>query len=514
MLAAERAAPTAGLRLRGVGKRYGAMLALNGVGFEAPLGHVTALLGENGAGKSTLVKVLSGGVVPDAGWVEIDGEERPIAGAGRFLAENVAVVQQEGSLVPTLTVAENVFLGGPSPRGSWALRGLVDAARPFLAKVGLEHIRPTVVAAELSVAEQQLVEVARLLTRKAPVLVLDEPTAALSDVEIARVLTVVRRLTETGHAVIYVTHRLGEVFELATSATILRNGEVAARVDVSDVSMDDVIRSMLGRDLDVLFPERGTAVGESLLGLDRVLVPGLAAPVSLEVRRGEILGLTGQLGSGSAVTLRALAGLAQVEEGNVVLKGRPLGRGASHDLRAGRIAYCSDDRKGDGIFALRSSVENLSAASLAKTATAGLLRTREEKRRARRIADQVGLAPHRLPVPVGALSGGNQQKVVLGKWVASDPEVLLVDEPTRGVDIGSRAEIYTLLRRLSAEGMGIVVCSSDHLEVLGLCDRVATFYKGQLVEVKAAGDLTAIEVAAHVTHGRRRHPPQSGAADE
>lgn len=489
------------LVLTGVSKRYGAMMALDGVDLAIPQGQVTALLGENGAGKSTLVKVLSGSLVPDAGQYAIAGHERSIAASARQLADHVSVVQQEGSLVPTLTVAENIFLGGASPARTWARRGLLKGAVPFLQQVGLADLDPDTIAGELSVAEQQLVEIARLLARDAPVLVFDEPTASLSDVEIAKVISVIRGLTAAGRAVVYVTHRLGEVFELATTATVLRNGKVAASLSVADTDVEGIVTLMLGRELDVLFPERATIFGEPALEAIDIRAEGLAGDVSLSVRHGEILGLAGQLGSGNAIAIRAMAGNVQLESGSIRIEGVPQAKVTDSTMREASIAFCSDDRKRDGFFGLRSVINNLSAASLSNITRFGWLLSRTEYAKGEKLARKISIATTRLTIPVGALSGGNQQKVVLGKWIASEPTVLLIDEPTRGVDVGARAEIYRLIRELSSGGMAVVICSSDLTEILGLCDTVATFYRGQVVSIAGTADTSETRATTEVTHG-------------
>src|SRR5262245_2970121 len=332
-----------------------------------------ALLGENGAGKSTLVKILAGLVDPDDGTISIAGEALDPGSPGRSLAAGIAVVQQELSLVPTLSVAENVFLGGRNFAGPWTRGRLARRARPYLERVGLHGLDPHRLVESLSVAERQLVEIARLLARDARILILDEPTAALSDVEIERVKQVVRSLAAEGNAVIYVTHRLGEVFELANRVTVFRNGKSQPSVAVSRLSMDQLIERILGRPLEEMFPERSGGLGEPVLVIEGVETQGLSAPVDLTVHAGEIVGLGGQLGSGAGRLLRAVAGADAMSAGSVrvhdhLLRGHALRRA----IRAG-IVYCSDDRKRDGIFPARSVTENLSSAALWRVTPRGVV---------------------------------------------------------------------------------------------------------------------------------------------
>jgi ribose transport system ATP-binding protein len=488
------------LKATGISRRFGAIQALRAVDFELRGGEVMALLGENGAGKSTLVKILAGLFAPDAGTITIDGEERDLTTPARSLSAGIAVVQQELSLVPSLSTAENVFLGGRRFTGPWTRGRLVRSARPFLERVGLTELDPASPVEFLSVAERQLVEIARLIARDARILILDEPTAALSDVEIERVKQVVRALATHGHAVVYVTHRLGEVFEIADRVTVFRNGMSHPPAPVSELTMDALIERILGRPLEAMFPARAGELGNPVLVVDDLETEGLAQSISFTVRAGEILGLGGQVGSGAGPLLRAVAGGQPTTAGTVHVAGSVL---RSHSrrraIRAG-IAYCSDDRKRDGLFPVRTVTENLSSPALHRVTPGGIVSRRRENVLARELAGFFQIDPRRLGHQASTLSGGNQQKVALGKWLGVEPRVLLVEEPTRGVDVGARAEIYAHLRRLAAEGLAVVFASSDLPEILGLSDTIATFYRGRLVRIALATEWTHAHVLRDVMH--------------
>jgi ribose transport system ATP-binding protein len=438
-------------------------------------------------------------VQPDDGEIRIDGEAVVLGTSKRAQEAGVAVVQQEISAVRSMTVAENLVLGQLDAPWVWTRRGLAARARALLDRVGLGDLDPSTRIEDLSVAEMQLVEVARVLARDARIVIFDEPTAALSDVEIERVLTLVRNLAETGHSVIYVTHRLGEVFRLCHRVTVFRSGRSQPAESTDRLDVHAVVTKMIGREPEALYPSRGTPA-DVVLEVDGLTAPGLSGAVSLRVRAGEILGLTGQLGSGAGVVVRALAGEAPGAAGDVALNGEPLSLRTRAAGAARGVAYCSSDRKRDGFFANLSMARNLSSPWISRVAPQGVISGRREVDVATTAAASFALDPGRMRSPVGLLSGGNQQKVALGKWLGASPRVLLVEEPTRGVDVGARAEIYARLRALCDEGMAIVVATSDTEEVLGLSDTIAAFYAGRLTAVRDAGEWSEGDLLRAVMH--------------
>jgi ribose transport system ATP-binding protein len=487
------------LRVEGISKRFGSIQALSDVSLEVNEREVMALVGENGAGKSTLVKILVGLHRPDEGRILIEGNETDLSSVRRAEGARVAIVQQELSLVRTMSVAENVFLGDTRVQTWRTPKRLVTLAAPFLARVGMDSVDPRQPVGSLPVAERQLVEIARLIARDARILILDEPTAALSDREIERVMGVVRSVRSEGRSVIYVTHRLGEVFAVADRVTVFRDGHSQPPVAVSDLDLHALVERMLGVPLENLYPSRSAGFGETVLRVRGVETTGLAEAIDLEVRAGEILGLAGQLGSGSARVLRALAG-TQPRNGAVSVRDRPIPPHAiRRAVRAG-LVYCSADRKGDGLFLGRDVDENLTSPAIGRISSFGWLSRRRERRLASELAGRFRVDRARLGSAAETLSGGNQQKVALGKWLAPEPAVLLVDEPTRGVDVGARAEIYRHLRSLADSGLAIVFASSDMQEVLGLADTIATFYRGHLVNVTPVEETNAATVVREVMH--------------
>lgn len=504
------------LEMTGISKSYGHVKALSDVNFNLRAGEVMALLGENGAGKSTLVKLLSGLISADAGTVTLKGQPVSISNPHDARVAGVAVVQQELSLVPSLTVAENLFIGSNDVKGPWTGKRLTELATPLLEQVGLGDINPRRFTETLSVGEMQLVEIARLLGRNAEIFILDEPTAALSDVEILRVMAVVESLTAQGRSVIYVTHRLGEVFEIADRATIFRNGKSLDAVDVSDLTIDTLVERLLGRHLGEMYPPRASALGPVRLEIENLESPGLTEPVSISARQGEIVGLAGQLGSGAPAVLRSIVGISFTSSGSVRVDGEDITRASRQKAIANGIGYCSDDRKTDGIYQLQSVTKNFSSAALGSVSTAGWLSNRREKSLARGVAEKFAFDESRLSSNAGNLSGGNQQKVAVGKWLSINPKVLLVEEPTRGVDVGARAEIYRNLRSLAEEGLTIVFVSSDLAEVHGLADTVVTFYRGRLVRALPVAEFSEQQMMLDVTHdtsGQQSQTPAGQAGD-
>lgn len=472
----------------GLSKSFGEVVALENADFNLRAGEIMALVGENGAGKSTFVKILCGIYRRDSGAVWVEGETVELGTSGRAEKAGIAVVQQELSVVPTLSVAENTLLGQPSERFLMSKRQMAKQAQAYLETVELD-VDPNRPAGELPLAEQQMLEIARVVSRDAGIILLDEPTAALSDDDIARVKKVVLNLAADGRSVVYITHRLGEVFDLADRVTVFRDGRSQEPVDVAGIDNEELITRMLGRPLVQMFPPRSGGVGDTVLEIRDLETKGVNAPVSLQVRKGEILGLAGQLGSGISAILRGVSGTQPVQSGVIEVEGTPREMRTPAEAQANGVAYCSGDRKHDGFFSSRRVTENFTAPGIKRITPMGFLRRRTERQLSSTLASLVSFDRGRLRHRVETLSGGNQQKVTVGKWLGVRPMVLLIDEPTRGVDVGARAEIYRSLRELADGGLAVIFASSEMHEIQGLADSVVTFFRGRAVSSYRADEV-------------------------
>lgn len=500
---------TAAVEITDLTKTYGAVRALRGVSMTVQRGEVLALCGHNGAGKSTLVKVLKGLVRPDGGTVLVAGEEVSFSSPSDAQRHGVAVVDQELSIVPDLTVQENLRLGNVGEPFLRAGRAQRDAARALLKRVGLEHLDPSKPARELLLGERQLLEVARLLGRDAQVLIFDEPTATLSDPEIERVFAAIRQLAAEGRSVIFVSHRLSEVLSLCDRVVVLRDGRDVAAANCADIAKEQLTDLMLGehgREREI--PRREIA-SETHVALRDVSVFERLDPLSLDIPGGMIVGVAGQIGSGASELLRALAGLDASALGSVKIAGTPLKLGSVKRAQAAGVHYVTNDRKADGLFLEQSVAANLTASRLRSVASGPWLKRSSVRKAASTLATRVGVDPGRLDLPVGTFSGGNQQKTLIGRCLDRDDlQVLLLDEPTRGVDVGGRADIHRLVREVAAAGVSVIFASTELDEVLELSDLIVTLYDGRIVSTLTAEEATTARVLADMTHG---HPLEAAA---
>ncbi|MEZ7812562.1 MAG: sugar ABC transporter ATP-binding protein [Paracoccaceae bacterium] len=488
------------LKLTGINRSYGSMQALRGADFEVYPGEVMGLVGENGAGKSTMVKIISGFDSEFTGEYLLNGEPTHFTSPVQAERAGLAVAQQELSLIPTMSVAENIFLAGDGVPTIATKRLLAQKALPFLEEVGLDYIDPGVTTDRLSVGEQHLVEVARLLAHDPQVLILDEPTAALGEADSIRILDMVKRLSTSGKSIIYVSHRMDEIFKITDRITVLRDGRSQKPRTASELDVNKLVKLMLGRELENMFPARKPVrKAEPLMSVRDLWPDGLIEPVTFNIFPGEILGLAGQLGSGTGEILAAIAGAKKTRGGKLDFGGRSFLPKKPKEAIAAGIAYCSDDRKHDGLFLGRPISDNMTSPALEAISKRGILSTSTEQNLAAENAVKFTVDPDRLPQEAGVLSGGNQQKVALGKWLAINPILILVNEPTRGVDVGARAEIYQKLRELAEAGAAIVVASTDMQEISNFPDRVITFYRGmQIGEIELA-DISPATILQQIT---------------
>jgi ABC-type sugar transport system ATPase subunit len=470
-------------------KSYGGITVLSSATMEIERGEIRAVVGENGAGKSTLIRILSGAVAPDTGHVSIDGQPLRLGDPRSIRHQGVSVVYQEFTLVPDLTVAENVFLGRES--GGVLLRSgaMIRDAQRILDDLGVV-LDANQVVRHLSVAHQQMVEIVRALAVEARMLILDEPSATLAPSDVERLFRVLRRLQARGIAVIYVSHRLEEVFAIADSITVLRDGRHVITGPIAAFTRESLIRHMVGRDVTEEFPPRTSARGNVLFELDRLASPPRFIEASFSVREGEIVGMAGLVGAGrSSVALAAVGAIAA--KGDVRVAGTRVHFRSPQEAIARGVAYVTEDRKGRGLFPLLGVDENIAVTHLSCFTTAGLLSRARARAHTRIAVRAFDIRAAHIAQPVYTLSGGNQQKSLIARYLVRPPRVLIIDEPTRGIDVGARIEIYRTLNRLTAEGLAILMISSDLPEVLGMSDRIIVMRTGRTV-----GELTRAEATA------------------
>ena len=483
--------PPCALRLHDVAKAFSGILALDGVSFELRRGEVHALVGENGAGKSTLIKIVTGAYVPDRGGIEVGGQTYASLGPEQARQLGIGVVYQEFNLLPELSVAENVFLGA-QPTGRF---GLLDSgARRRRTLVLLDrlgaHVDPDRLVKYLTVGEQQIVEIAKALAMDARVLIMDEPSAVLPSHDMDRLYAVIRALRADGASVIYISHRLEEVFLIADRVTVLKDGRSIMTRATRDVTRAELVNSMVGRDVTEQYPPPDAVLGDTLLEVRNLDVDGCVHDVSLEVRAGEIVGLAGLGGSGRTTVARALVGLATIDAGELRVRGKPAPKNPAQAAAAG-VALVPEDRKAHGLILSHSMRFNLSLPNLSRLVRAGLILLRRvETALAERSVQRLQIRPPAPEQLVENLSGGNQQKVVLAKWLAAQPRLIVLDEPTRGVDVGAKAEIYARMRELTRDGVGILMISSELPELLGMSDRVVVFHEGRISGELSRGEAT------------------------
>jgi ABC-type sugar transport system ATPase subunit len=473
--------------LSGAAKSYGPIHALQDVSIELRAGEVMCLAGENGAGKSTLIKMLTGAIRRDEGEYRVEGNDLGHPSPVRAREAGIGVVYQELSLLPDLSVAENLMMGHlPARRGITRPRELRQRARGMLERVGLDWLDPDTQVATLSLAVRQLVEIAKVLGASPKVIIFDEPTTALSESEIKALLARIHQLRDEGHAIMYVSHHLEEMFQIGDRVTILRDGGLVTSAPMGDFDHDSLIASMVGRKIESLYPSGSRTIGEPRLRVCGLQPADAAEPIDFEVRSGEILGIAGLLGSGRSELLRAIFGADPATEGHIEVDGERVRAGDPRRAVQAGLGLLTEDRKQLGLLLELSIRENASLAHLDEISRFWIV----DRKRERSLVDQylggLRLRAGSWEQPVSSLSGGNQQKVLLARWLATKAKVLLFDEPTKGVDVGAKAEIYKVIGDLAAEGLGVIVVSSYLPEVLGLADRVLVMHQGAV-----AGELPA-----------------------
>ncbi|MDQ4113064.1 MAG: sugar ABC transporter ATP-binding protein [Actinomycetota bacterium] len=503
--AADAAAPR--LLVEGAVKVFGATTVLHGVDLRVLPGEVHALIGENGAGKSTLTKVIAGVHRPDEGTVTLDGQVMDFRTPGQAVGAGISTVYQELSLVPQLDCASNIALGSEQTRALFLKRRHMNAiATSALAEAG-SRARPTDMVDALSSGERQLIEIAKALASDAKVVIMDEPTAALSSGEIERLHQAVRRLTARGISVIYITHKLVEVFALADRVSIMRDGHMITTLTTSETTRDELVSTMLGRTLENEVATSSEVRVEGLRNLDASATPALrvrdlsttgqVSDVSFDVRAGEILGMAGLVGAGRTETVRALVGLEKITAGTVELTGRAIRARSPRQAQAAGIVMVPEDRKTQGLLLDHSVETNVSLPHLAALSTAGWIDGRAVRRMTAQCIENFDVRPRRSNIDIGLLSGGNQQKVLIGRWLLRDYPVVIFDEPSKGVDVGARAGIWQIIRDAAERGAAVIVVSSETEELLSLCHRILVMRQGRVTAHLDNVELTEEEVMKH-----------------
>jgi rhamnose transport system ATP-binding protein len=486
------------LKLDNISKSFAGVHALKGVSFDLRAGEVHALVGENGAGKSTLIKIISGAHRPDAGTLAVAGKTITANDPVISRSLGIAVIYQRPALLPDLTVAENIALGLEA-HGAWRAvhwKTRRNRARELLARVGA-NISPDALVHTLSMPEQQLVEIARALGADARILILDEPTASLSDREVDRLLQVIRDLRTQSVGIIYISHRLEELHQVADRVTVLRDGHSIATRTIADVDRAEIIRLMVGREITAIFPKQTVPLGETLLEVRNLgcRQSGVHA-VNLQIRAGEILGLAGLVGAGRTELARILFGLTPADEGQILWYGKPISiRSPAQAMQLG-IAYVPEDRRRHGVILEMPVATNATLAVLKQVSSHGWMNFRRERVLAADYVKRLAIKTASLDTPVGNLSGGNQQKVSISRWLATQPKLLILDEPTQGIDVGAKAEIHRLMGDLVARDMAILMISSELPEILGMSDRIAVMHSGGVTGTLERGEATQEKLMA------------------
>ena len=489
------------LELRDVAKSFGPVIALSSANLLVTAGSIHALVGENGAGKSTLVKIVAGLYQRDRGEFLLRGESVDFSSTAAAKAAGIAVIYQEPTLFPDLSVIENMFMGRqPINRfGRIDRKRMRAEAREVFERLAV-HIDPDRQAEGLSIADQQIIEIAKAILLDARLLIMDEPTAALSGVEVDRLFAVARSLRDEGRGLVFISHRFDEVFALCDEITVMRDGEWVSTDPIKKVTEAEIVRRMVGRDVKELFPKEKAEIGDVLLEVEGLSLRGVFENVSFTVRSGEIVGLAGLVGAGRSEIARAVFGVDNYDSGSVRLGGKSIRKFSPAAAMAAGLALVPEDRRKQGLVLESTITHNLTLAIRRQLTKLGLLRSTEENGAAAIWASRLQVKANSLDTMAGTLSGGNQQKVVLGKWLSTNPRVLIIDEPTRGIDVGTKAEVHRLLSQLAGRGMAILMISSELPEVLGMADRVLVVREGRITSEIPRATATAENVMYAATH--------------
>ena len=488
------------LTLNNISKSFSGIKVLDGVSLEIERGKVHTLMGENGAGKSTLMKILVGLVKADEGEILLENENILGLSVHDILGKGVAMIHQEILMVPDLSVAQNIFLGKESHRFSWLNESEINnKSKRILADLKL-NISPKIKVKNLSIADRQMVEIAKAIRNNAKVIIMDEPTSALSDNEVETLFGIIEKLKKQGVAIIYISHKMDEIFKISDTITVLRDGKLIATKKASDLDNNTLISLMVGREISEIFPEAKAEVGKMLISVKNLSRKGVFSEINFEVKAGEVLGLAGLVGARRSEIARAMAGLDQFDLGTIEIEGSEIQINSPLDAIKLGIGFVSEDRKALGFIPQMNIRENISLSSLHGFSKMGFVDTIFEAKNTQAIFEDLKVKATGLDQKVISLSGGNQQKVVIGKVLMSNPKVIILDEPTRGIDVGAKFEIYKLINTLKAKGLAIILISSEMPEILGLCDRILVLSKGKQMATLSKSEASQEKIMQYAVH--------------
>lgn len=487
------------LEVRNLHKRFPGVYAIKGVSFQVAPGEVHALVGENGAGKSTLMKMITGEYTPDEGEIFHNGEQIKPKSIADSQKKGISMIHQELAPLPDMTIADNIFLGQEIMNGKFLNdHEMIEQTKDILREYGMDF-DPRLKVGRLSVAQIQMLEIIKAVRKNADIIIMDEPTSSLSDEESQKLFRIIKELTDKGVSIIYISHRLEEILKLTDRITVLRDGEYIKTVNAKGVTQNELVEMMVGRSLDQIYPKEKVGIGDVVFEARNLCRKDVFNNISFQVHAGEILGFSGLVGAGRSEIMNAIFGLDKLDSGQIFMDGQEIKVRSPQDAIKNKIALVSEDRKIYGLVLCRSIKENISLPNLPKLHKKLFINSAKEKNAVEDYRKSLGIKCATTNVAVGTLSGGNQQKVVLAKWLQSEPKLLILDEPTRGIDVGAKAEIHQLLRKLSNEGISIVVISSEMPETVGVCDRVVVINVGKVVGEIAGDELTQNQIVTTIS---------------
>ncbi len=488
------------LTLNNISKSFSGIKVLEEISLQIEKGKVHALMGENGAGKSTLMKILVGLLQADKGEILLEGEVISGLSVHAILGKGIAMIHQEILMVPDLSVAQNIFLGKESQRFSWLNESEINTkSKQILADLKLD-ISPKIKVKNLSIADRQMVEIAKAISNNAKVIIMDEPTSALSENEVETLFGIIEKLKKQGVAIIYISHKMDEIFKISDTITVLRDGKLISTQKAEELNSQTLIKLMVGREISELFPSTNLEIGQTLISVNNLGRKNVFSEVNFEVKAGEVLGLAGLVGAGRSEIVRAIGGLDKIDAGTIKIKGEIVNINSPSDAIKLGIGFVSEDRKALGFVPQMTVKENISLSSLQRLSKIGFVNTKEESVLTEKFFDDFKVKASGLGQKLINLSGGNQQKVVIAKVLMSNPKIIILDEPTRGIDVGAKFEIYKLINTLKVKGLAIILISSEMPEILGLSDRILVISKGKQKAILSKSEASQEKIMQYAVH--------------